>query len=116
MGNWNWQYIIDGAAALYGLYVLLSAIKMKAKEEVSSFLASPEEMFKCKDKKGFIAMVANRMIVFGVVTLLYGVCNMINEYRFHNTMFGIASLGVFLLSCGLFIGLLRKAREQYLNL
>ena len=47
MGNFDWQYVIDGAAALYGLYVLMSALKMKATGEISSFVASPEEMNKC---------------------------------------------------------------------
>ena len=51
MGNFDWQYVIDGAAALYGLYVLMSALKMKATGEISSFVASPEEMNKCKRKR-----------------------------------------------------------------
>ena len=68
MGNFDWQYVIDGAAALYGLYVLMSALKMKATGEISSFVASPEEMNKCKRKKEFAKMVSAKMIVFGLVT------------------------------------------------
>lgn len=116
MGNFDWQYVIDGAAALYGLYVLMSALKMKATGEISSFVASPEEMNKCKRKKEFAKMVSAKMIVFGLVTFLFGISNIINEIFWKNIMYNIASLGVFLLVCGLFIMFLRKSRAEYLGI
>lgn len=116
MGNFNWQYVIDGAAALYGLYVFLSALKMKVTGEISSFVASPEELYKCKKKKEFAKTVAVRMICFGLVTFLFGVSNIINEIFWENTMYNVVSLGVFLLACGLFIMFLRKARAEYLGI
>lgn len=116
MGNFNWQYVIDGAAALYGLYVFLSALKMKVTGEISSFVASPEELYKCKKKKEFAETVAARMIGFGLVTFLFGISNIINEIIWKNTMFNIVSLGIFLLACGLFIMFLRKSRAEYLGI
>lgn len=115
MKNFDWQYVIDGVAAFYGLYVFLSALKMKATGEISSFVASPEEMKKCKRKKEFAGMVSAKMIVFGVVAFLFGVSNIINEILWKNVMYNIVSLGVFLLACGLFIGFLRKSRAEYLG-
>lgn len=116
MGNINWQYVIDAAAALYGLYVFLSALKMKLTGEISSFLASPEELYKCKKKKEFAAEVQGRMMAFGVIGFLFGSSNIVNELLWQNKMFYIFTLGVFLLACGLFITVLRKAREKYLGL
>lgn len=116
MGNINWQYVIYTVAALYGLYVLVSALKMKVTGEISSFLASQEEMYKCKKKKEFAEAVQGRMLMFGTVTIAYGVCNVLNELLWKNKMFAIFTLGVFLLACGLFITVLRKARAEYLGL
>ena len=116
MGNFNWQYLIDGAAALYGLYVLMSAIKMKLTGEISSFVASPEELHKCEDKREFIKTTGNPMICFGLSTLLYGASNVANSFIWNNVIYNISSLSIFLLSCVLFILFLNKVRKKYLNL
>lgn len=116
MENINWQYIIYAAAGLYGLYVFVSALKMKLTGEISSFLASQEELYKCKKKKEFAEAVQGRMMAFGVVGFVYGAFNIVNELLWKNKMFAIFTLGVFLLGCGLFITILRKARAEYLGL
>ncbi len=116
MGDLNWQYIIDGAAALYGLYVFLSAVKMKLTGEISSFVASPEELYKCKDKQGFIRAVYGWMTAFGLITLFYGGANIVNSFLWNDPIFNLISLAVFLLACVKFIFLLHRARKKYLNL
>lgn len=116
MGNFNWQYLIDGAAALYGLYVLMSAVKMKLTGEVSSFVASPEELHKCEDKPGFVKTAGNPMICFGLITLLYGTSNVANSLIWNNVFYNILSLVLFLVSCVIFILFLNKVRKKYLNL
>lgn len=116
MDNINFMYVIDGTAAVYGLYVFFTAWKMKRSGEISSFIASPEEMYKCKDKKGFAEAVSDKMMLFGLIAFVFGIINIINETYWQNTMLVILVMGVFLLACGLFVMHLRKAREKYLGL
>lgn len=115
MGDLNWGYLIDGAAAVYGLYMLLSALKMKVSGTLSSFVASPEELNQCTDISGLIKRVWIPMTVFGLLTLAYGVTNIINALVWNHTMYELASLLVFLAACILFILYLQRARKKYLK-
>lgn len=116
MGNLDWTYLIDAVAAVYGLYVLMSSLKMKFTGEISSFVASPEEMQNCTDKEEFAKNASNPMICFGLLALTYGILNMLNSFFWHNKVYDMASLVIFLLYCVIFIIWLKKARKKYLKI
>lgn len=116
MGRTNWQYIIDGVAAIFGLYVFISAAKMKITGEISSFVASPEEIVGCRDKKTFAQEMAVKMMAFGLLTWLFGLINFINEFLWKNKIISIVMAVLYLAGCGWFLSFQRKMRDKYLNL
>lgn len=116
MGNMDWTYLIDAVAALYGLYVLMSSLKMKFTGEISSFVASPEEMLRCTNKEEFAKNASNPMICFGLLAVIYGILNILNSFFWHNKMYDLGSLIIFLAYCVAFIIWLKKARKKYLNI
>lgn len=116
MGNLDWTYLIDAVAALYGLYVLLSSLKMKFTGEISSFVASPEEMQNCTQKEEFAKKASNPMICFGILAMSYGCLNIANTLFWQNKIYDIGSLAIFLLYCVVFIIWLKKARKKYLKI
>ncbi len=112
----NWQYIIDVVVALYGGYVFVTAVKMKVTGEISTFVATTEELFKCHDKKAFIEEIQGPMMAFGLLTFLFGVGNLVNELLWQNKIVSILTLGMFLALCGVFLIFLRKQRDKHLAL
>ena len=115
MKNVNWQYMINAAVALVGLYVVVAAAKMKISGKVSAFVASGEELLHCKDEPGLAKAVSLKMMGFGMGMLCFGILNIANEILWKNVMLKIVALGAFMLICGLFLICLRKAREAYLS-
>ncbi len=111
----NWQYVIYAAAGLFGIYVFAVAVKMKITGKVSAFVASLEELRRCKDESGFVEAVSLKMMGFGLVVFCFGALSIANELWWKFVMFKVAALGVFLLVCGLFVICLRKAKETYLT-
>lgn len=76
---WGFMDVIFAGA---GIYVLYAAFLMKTTGEIkTSFLMSKDvNLKKCKDLEGYKAFVFPKMIIFGVVTLLYGVVGIVNSY------------------------------------
>lgn len=116
MGIINWQYVIDTVAACFGLYVFVSALRMKLTGEVGAIIATPEELYKCKDKHAFIQAIYKKMMVFGFIILLFGIFDFVNERWWDNIIVRIVSFGVFLAACGIFLIQLRKERDKHLHL
>ena len=65
-----------------GIYALYSFVIMKVKGEINaSILLGKDYTYKkCKDKEAYIAKTAPALFVFGLVSVIYGVIDVIHCY------------------------------------
>ena len=78
MNNSMWGFI--GIFVLCcGIYALYSFVIMKVKGEINaSILLGKDYTYKkCKDKEAYIAKTAPALFVFGLVSVIYGVIDVI---------------------------------------
>lgn len=106
--------IFDVVIAGFGIYMIAAALKMKKTGEISSAVITPEEIAKCKDKKGFIDFIYWKEAVFGVMVILAGVLGIVNEHVVSLGAFNIVELVVFLGAFIWFQTQLNKARKVFL--
>ena len=65
-----------------GIYTLYAYIKMKKTGEINEIilLGNAYVAKKCKNKKAFLEKALPSVLVFGIVTTIYGVIDMINSF------------------------------------
>ena len=81
MNNSMWGFI--GIFVLCcGIYALYSFVIMKVKGEINaSILLGKDYTYKkCKDKEAYIAKTAPALFAFGLVSVIYGVIDVIHCY------------------------------------
>ena len=65
-----------------GAYMLYAWFLMTKKDEIKREVLMNKEMDlkKCKDREGYKAYIAPKMLIFGVGALLYGAAGLVNSY------------------------------------
>ena len=97
-----------------GIYMIMEAFKMKSTGEISKTVVNEKEINHCKDKKGFIEYICPKAIVFGVVLILYGVLDYVNEYVYSfGVVLDIIILVIFIGGFVWFMKQLSKARGKF---
>ena len=83
--------ILDIIVLLVGVYAFYSCYLMKTTGEVKTklVLSDHTDINKCKDKKGFIDYMFLKLLILGIVSVVYGVVGLIDTYV---TPLGIAQL------------------------
>jgi len=74
--------IVDIIFVGSGLYMLYACFLMKTTGEVkASFLMSKDvELRKCKDLEGYKTFIFPKLLIFGIMTFLYGLMGLVNTY------------------------------------
>ena len=110
----NFMVVFDVVIAVLGIYLIYSAIQMKKTGEISNVIVNPEEIAKCKNKRGFIDFIYDKVMLFGVVSLVFGILGGINDgvYSF-GKIFTVISVSVFVLAWFWFSNQLRKGRDKF---
>ena len=112
--NFEVYHIFYVVLAVLGIYLIYSVRNMKKKGEISAFIISLEDLEKCRNKKGFINETANSMLVFGIITLLYGIFGIANSFL---SAFGwgyeVLGISEFLIVYGWFSKELIKGIQKY---
>lgn len=110
----DFMVIFDVIIAGLGVYMIYSAAQMKKTGELSNIVVTPEEMSRCRDKRGFIDWIYNKIIIFAVVALLFGVLGAINDLKLvFGNMFNTVGVLVFLVVWFWFTKALRKGKEKF---
>ena len=65
--------VFDAVVALFGAYMIGSALHMKKSGRINSMVLAQEELKKVKDTKGFIEFLYWREMLFGALVLIVGV-------------------------------------------
>ena len=71
--------VFDAVVALFGAYMIGSALHMKKSGRINSMVLAQEELKKVKDTKGFIEFLYWREMLFGALVLIVGFLGVLNE-------------------------------------
>lgn len=110
----NVMLIFDVIIIVFGAYMIFQGLGMKKKGEISSILITPEEILKCKDKKGFISDIYWKEAVFGGVVILVGILGLINDLVCELGVLNTVRIVGFLVMFLWFQTSLQKARGKFL--
>lgn len=74
--------VLDVVFVGAGLYTLYAWIMMKTRGEIKKSILMNEDvnLKKCKDLEGYKKYIGPRMLVFGIVAILYGASGLVNTY------------------------------------
>ena len=102
--------VFDAVVALFGAYMIGSALHMKKSGRINSMVLAQEELKKVKDTKGFIEFLYWREMLFGALVLIVGVLGVLNETVMPIGKASILEVIIFLAA------FMAKAREKFLRL
>lgn len=108
--------VFDAVVALFGAYMIGSALHMKKSGRINSMVLAQEELKKVKDTKGFIEFLYWREMLFGALVLIVGVLGVLNETVMPIGKASILEVIIFLAAFIWFHNSLAKAREKFLHL
>ena len=100
--------VFNVVVALFGAYMIWSALQMKKSGKINSMVLAQEELKKVKDTKGFIEFLYWREMLFGALVL--------NETVMPIGKASILEVIIFLAAFIWFQNSLAKAREKFLHL
>ena len=100
--------VFDAVVALFGAYMIGSALHMKKSGRINSMVLAQEELKKVKDTKGFIEFLYWREMLFGALVLIVGFLGVLKA--------SILEVIIFLAAFIWFQNSLAKAREKFLHL
>ena len=106
--------IFDVVIAIFGVYMIGAALKMKKTGKISSAVITAEKVATCRKAKQIIAFIYWKEAVFGALIIAVGVLGIINDKVVSLGAFNVVELLIFLAAFLWFQSQLRKAREQFL--
>lgn len=115
MDSGNMFMFMDILVAGCGAYVLYAFYLMKFKGEVKENLLLSQDIkwAKCKDKDGYIAYIAPKLLIMGICTLISGLLGLLNDYT---NLFGMGYLiitSIFLAVVIWFAVVIKKAVKKF---
>ena len=113
MESINFNLLFELFLILFGIYLIISANKMKRTKEPATLLVQ-EELKNCRDKKGFATEMEGKLRFLGAVIAAYGVIGSVNDVYLNNGWIRMGGVFIFLLVCFWFVVKLRKSREKFL--
>lgn len=110
----DYMVLFNVILAGLGVYLLFAASKMQRTGEISSIIVAAEEIMMCKDKKGFIAAIYKPTQIFGIVSVICGVFNTINDlWKVFGKIPGVIGVIIFVLTWFWFLMTVNKARSKF---
>ena len=94
--------VFDAVILLFGIYMVISSLQMKKSGRINAMVIAEEEMKKCKDTAGIVALV--------------GLIGIINELTNFLGKLTLLELVIFLGSFLWFQNSLKTAREKFLHI
>ncbi|MGM9520984.1 MAG: hypothetical protein ACI3VB_00715 [Oscillospiraceae bacterium] len=79
----SYLIIMDAFSLFCGIYILYTFFKLHTTGHLfqnSVIVPSGKTPANCKDEKGFIGYIKYRMLILGIVIIIVGVLNVINEF------------------------------------
>lgn len=99
-----------------GGYLIYSSVQMKRTGEVSSALVGKGyDLKKAKDPKGYIEYMYLKSIIMGVIVMIGGSLDYLNEQYWGIPYFALIVCGAFLVVIIIFSKILITAQKKYLS-
>lgn len=116
MNQIDMNFIINLVVVLYGLYALYGAVQMKSTGKIGPMIASLDEIRRCKNTKALIDKIVNKMFIFAIITIVFGVFSIVDD-TYLNLPFAVkaGALLVFIIICIWFIRILQQARKEFIK-
>lgn len=106
---------MDILIALSGAYLVYVSIQMKRTGEISSAIVGKGcDIKKAKDPKGFIEYMYLKSIIMGVIVMLSGGADYLNDRYWNIPNFSLYVCGIFLLIIIVYSKTLMNAQKKYL--
>lgn len=106
--------IFDLIILIYGVYSMVSTVKMKKSGEPGKWLIGEIPVNKMKDADGFINSMYVKTMVLGVVSVIYGIIGIIDDLVKNLGPVKDVLLLAFLVFFIVFCVLLQKAKKKYI--
>lgn len=114
MTNADMMIVFDVIMLILGGYIVMAVIKMKKEKSVPSLFVASEEMIRCKNAEGFAAYLYPRGLVFGLVSILFGVEGICNDLIFSlGQVVNVIMILLFIAVWVWFSAQLRKGKERF---
>lgn len=107
--------VLDILIFCYGLYCLYSCYRMKTKGEVDGnvLLSNNTDMKKCRDKDAYLREMLPKLLLLGVVTVIYGTMGLVDTFVVKLGQAYTIGAVVFLVTLAWFAIMAHKAQEKY---
>lgn len=110
----NIMPVIDVVITVFGLYMVISALKMKRSGALNALIVTKEEADACKNPEAFITFIYWKEALFGGILALVGILGLVNELLVSLGYFKYVELVLFLAVFAWFWWQLQKARRCFL--
>lgn len=107
--------VFDVIIVGFGIYMLVSAMKMKKKNEINTMILTEEEMVKCQHKTELADFLYWREAVLGGVFVLSGAVRLLDKFVLKiGGMLDMIPVVILLLVAFWFLKCLQTARAKFL--
>jgi threonine/homoserine/homoserine lactone efflux protein len=107
---------MDILIMLSGAYLIYAAVQMKRTGEISSALVGKGcDLKKAKDPKGYIEYMSPKSIILGIIVVLSGGADYLNEKYWHISHFNLVICVVILLVIIVYGKITMDAQKKYLS-
>jgi hypothetical protein len=112
----SFSIIFDVILLFLGIYIIYAGCKMKKEQQVGTLFVAQEELMRCKDVEGFVAFLFPKTLVFGGISLLFGVQGLCNDMIYAMPQWvNVLMIVLFLAAWVWFSAMLRKGKGKFLN-
>lgn len=108
---------MDIIIMICGAYLIYVSVQMKRTGEINSsaIIGKGYDVKKAKDPKGFIEYMYLKSIILGVLVILSGLCDYLNELYWSLPYMGLVNCGVFLIVIIIYCKISLDAQKKYLS-
>ena len=115
MNSDSFMVLFDFVIFFYGLYMVYSAYQMKRTGQPSNLIINQAELVGAKDMKGFCGAMFKPLVLFGIMAMIYGVADYVNDKYLEVPMANFVAVALFLILCVWFLRETKKNKAKYIK-
>ena len=106
---------MDIVIVFVGIYLAVSAAKMKKSGQISDLVVPQEEIKKCKDPQEYIKEIVPWLYGFAVVAVIVGAIGILCDTKVitFGRVWTYVELGAFLVALFVFVDRMRKIKDKF---
>lgn len=107
--------LMDIVIVFVGIYLAVSAAKMKRSGQISDLVVPKEEIKKCRDSQAYIKEIAPWLYAFAVVAVIVGTIGILCDTKVitFGRVWTYVELGAFLVALFVFVEKMRKIKDKF---